>query len=42
MSIQTKAAVRETVRDIAVVAAFGFWAVMIGFVPVAAIHALTA
>lgn len=42
MSIQAKAAVRETVRDIAVVAAFGFWAVMIGFVPVAAIHVLIA
>jgi hypothetical protein len=40
MSMQTKTAVRETARDILIVSAFGFWAVMIGFVPVVAIHAL--
>lgn len=42
MSVQAKAVVREAARDFAVVAAFGFWAVMIGFVPVVAIHALIA
>jgi hypothetical protein len=40
MSMQTKAAVRETARDVLIVSVFGFWAVMIGFVPVIAIHAL--
>ena len=42
MSIQTQAAVRETLRDFAMVSAFGFWAIVIGFVPVVAIHALIA
>jgi hypothetical protein len=42
MSMQTKAAVRETANDILMVSAFCFWAVMIGFVPVVAIHALIA
>jgi hypothetical protein len=42
MSFQTKAALRETAQDFAVVAAFGFWAVMIGFVPFAAIRVLIA
>jgi hypothetical protein len=40
MSMQTQMAVRETLRDFVVVSAFGFWAVMIGFVPVIAIHTL--
>lgn len=40
MSIQTQALVRETARDVAVVAAFGFWAVMLGLMPIIAIHAL--
>jgi hypothetical protein len=40
MSIQAKAAVRETARDVLVVSAFCFWAVMLGFVPVVAIHTL--
>lgn len=42
MSFQAKAALRETARDFAVVSAFGFWAVMIGFVPVVAIRMLIA
>jgi len=40
MSMQTKAAMRETAHDVLVVSAFGFWAAVIGFVPVAAIHTL--
>jgi hypothetical protein len=35
-------AVRETMRDLLVVSTFGFWAVLLGFVPVAAIHLLAA
>jgi hypothetical protein len=42
MSMKTQAAVRETARDVMMVSAFGFWAVMLGFVPVIAIHALIA
>ncbi len=42
MSFQTQTALRETARDFVVVAAFGFWAVMIGFVPVLAIRMLMA
>lgn len=42
MSFQTQAALREAVRDFAMVSAFGFWAVMIGFVPVVAIRMLIA
>jgi hypothetical protein len=42
MSVNTKMAVRETVRDFAVVSSFCFWAVMIGFMPIVAIHALIA
>jgi hypothetical protein len=42
MSIQTQAALRETARDFVVVAAFGFWAVMLGLVPVIAIRVLFA
>lgn len=33
-------AVRETMRDLLMVSTFGFWAVLLGFVPVAAIHLL--
>ena len=40
VSVQAKAVMREAARDFAVVAPFGFWAVMIGFVPVLAIHTL--
>jgi hypothetical protein len=42
MSVQMRAALREIARDFSVVAAFGFWAVMIGFMPVVAIHMLGA
>ena len=42
MSFQAKAALRETARDFAVVSAFGFWAVVIGFMPIAAIRMLMA
>lgn len=38
----TQAAVRETMRDLLVVSSFGFWAVLLGFMPVAAIHMLAA
>jgi len=37
-----KIAVRETIRDLLVVSTFGFWAVLLGFAPVAAIHLLAA
>ena len=40
MSMQTRAAVQETARDMLVVSAFGFWAAVLGFVPVVAIHAV--
>jgi hypothetical protein len=40
MSMQTKAAVHETARDVLIVSAFGFWATILGFVPVVAIHTL--
>ena len=40
MSMQTKVAVQETARDMLVVSVFGFWATILGFVPVVAIHAL--
>jgi hypothetical protein len=42
MSMQMQTAVRETLRDFAVVSSFCFWAVIIGFVPVFAIRALIA
>ena len=42
MSMQTQMAMRETLRDFVMVSAFGFWAVIIGFVPVVAIHTLFA
>ena len=35
-----QAAVRETVRDVLMVSSFGFWAVLLGFAPVAAFHLL--
>jgi hypothetical protein len=38
----TQAAVRETTRDLLIVSSFGFWAVLLGFMPVAAIHMLAA
>jgi len=40
--MQTQMAMRETLRDFVMVSAFGFWAVIIGFVPVVAIHTLFA
>ncbi len=40
MARQTNAKVRESVQDILMVSSFGFWAMMLGFVPVAAIHFL--
>jgi hypothetical protein len=40
MSTQIKATVRETARDVLMVSAFGFWATILGFVPVVAIHTL--
>jgi hypothetical protein len=40
MSMQTKTAVRETARDVLMVSVFGFWAMILGFVPVVAIHTL--
>jgi hypothetical protein len=42
MSFQTGMALRETARDFAIVSAFCFWAVMIGFVPIVAIRVLIA
>lgn len=42
MNFETRAALRETARDCVVVAAFGFWAVMIGVVPVVAFRVLMA
>ncbi len=38
--MQTRTAARETTQDVLMVSAFGFWAMMLGFVPVLAIHAL--
>ena len=40
MSMQTRAAVQETARDLLVVSVFGFWATILGFVPVVAVHVL--
>jgi hypothetical protein len=37
-----RAAARETMTDVLMVSVFGFWAVLLGFVPVAAIYFLTA
>lgn len=42
MSIQTQAQLQETARDCLIVSAFGFWAMLLGFVPVVAIHTLFA
>ena len=42
MSLQMQTAMRETLRDFAVVSSFCFWAAVIGFVPVAAFHTLFA
>ena len=41
MATQTHAKVREGVQDFLMVSSFGFWAMMLGFVPVATIHFLT-
>ena len=41
MTARTKAAaVRETMHDFLLVSTFGFWAMLLGFLPVAAIHTL--
>ena len=40
MTTQVKASARETVQDFLMVSSFGFWAMLIGFVPVATIHYL--
>jgi hypothetical protein len=40
MATQTREKVRERVHDVLMVSSFGFWAMMIGFVPVATIHFL--
>lgn len=40
MATRVKASTRETVQDFLMVSSFGFWAVMLGFVPVATIHFL--
>ena len=40
MATQTKMNVRESVQDILTVSSFGFWAMMLGFVPVATFHFL--
>jgi hypothetical protein len=37
-----QAAVRDAMRNVVMVSSFGFWAVLLGFVPVAAIHFLAA
>jgi hypothetical protein len=43
MTTQIKrVAAHDTIRSFVVVSTFGFWAVLLGFVPVAAIHLLTA
>ena len=42
MSIQTRAELRETARDWLIVSSFGFWALLLGFMPVVAIHTLFA
>jgi hypothetical protein len=40
MATRVKASTREAVQDLLMVSSFGFWAVMLGFVPVATIHFL--
>jgi hypothetical protein len=40
MANRTKTKVRDSVQDFLMVSSFGFWAMMIGFVPVATIHFL--
>jgi hypothetical protein len=40
MATQTSAKARESVQDFLMVSSFGFWAMMLGFVPVATIHFL--
>jgi hypothetical protein len=38
MATQTKMNARESVQDFLMVSSFGFWAMMLGFVPVATFH----
>jgi Na+-transporting NADH:ubiquinone oxidoreductase subunit NqrC len=40
MATQVKMNARESVQDLLMVSSFGFWAMMLGFVPVATIHFL--
>ena len=40
MATQIKVKARERVQDVLMVSSFGFWAMMLGFVPVATIHFL--
>lgn len=40
MATQTKTKVRESMQDVLLVSSFGFWAMMLGFVPVATFHFL--
>jgi hypothetical protein len=38
MATQTKMNARESMQDFLMVSSFGFWAMMLGFVPVATFH----
>jgi hypothetical protein len=38
MATRTETGTRETMQDVLMVSSFGFWAVMLGFVPVATFH----
>ena len=40
MATQSKTKVRESMQDFLMVSSFGFWAMMLGFVPVATFHFL--
>ena len=40
MATQAETKVRESVQDFLMVSSFGFWAMMLGFVPVATFHFL--
>jgi len=40
MTTQTNTKARESMQDFLMVSSFGFWAMMLGFVPVATIHFL--
>ncbi len=40
MSMRAKTVAHETAQDVLMVSAFGFWAMLLGFAPVLAIHTL--